>query len=146
LYEGRGAEAARLLRAGIAQDEREENPAGVAIKQIALADALGLQGDTRGAVAAARAALTISKTEAQILPATRWLIRAGASDEAARLGSELDSRLEPHARAYGRIVAAQIALARGRRADAVQALREAVKLGDLWLARLDLGVTYLEAG
>ena len=146
LAEGRAAEASAILQRGIKVDEQQRNPAAVATKRIALADALGMLGDVRGAVAASRAALAIDNTEAQIIPAARWLIAAGKVDDAADLGQVLDKRLEPQARAYRQIVTAQIALARGKRADAVDALREALKFADLWLARFYLGQAYLDAG
>jgi tetratricopeptide (TPR) repeat protein len=106
-----------------------------------------MQGDLKGAVAAVRRALAFDKeTESQILPAVRWLIAANNIDEAAQLGAGLDQRLEAQARAYGRIVAAQVAMARGKRVDAVDAMREALKLADLWLVRFNLGQAYLAAG
>ena len=146
LSEGRAAEAAALLQAGIKADQAQQNPAGVAVKEIALADALGMRGDIKGAVAAARRALAIDKTESQILPAVRWLIAANKLDEAAQLGAELDQGLEAQARAYGRIVAAQVAMARGKRVEAVDSLREGLKLADLWLVHFNLGQAYLAAG
>jgi tetratricopeptide (TPR) repeat protein len=146
LYEGRAAEAAAALRAGIDEDVKLENPAGVAAKQVALADALGTVGNTKGAVAAARAALAIDQTEAQIVPAVQWLVAAGNIEEATQLKGELDRRLETQPRAYARVVAGQMALAKGQRVEAVDALREAIKLADLWLARFFLGRAYLNAG
>ena len=146
LVEGRTSDAIQILRDGIVRDQKDENAAGVAAKQIALADALGSHGDLKGAAAAARAALAIDKTEAQILPAARWLIATNSLDEVAALGAELDNRLEPQPRAYGRIVAGQLALARGKRAEGVAALREALKLADLWMVRFHLGLAYLDAG
>jgi serine/threonine protein kinase/tetratricopeptide (TPR) repeat protein len=146
LSEGDPAKAVELLRAGIAVDRERDNPAAVALKQVALADALGMQREFGQAAAAARAALAIDKSEAQIVPAVRWLLEAGAVEEAARVGAELDGRLEAQPRAYGRVVAAQIALRGGRRVEAVDALREALKLADLWIARFYLGRAYLEAG
>ena len=146
LFEGRTAEAARLLRAGIEKDRQDGNDAGIAAKQIVLADALGMQGDLKAAAASARAALAIDKNETQIVPAVRWLLTTGGHETVAALGAELDNRLESQARAYGRVVAAQLALARGRRAEAVAALRDAQKLADLWLVRFNLGMAYLDAG
>jgi tetratricopeptide (TPR) repeat protein len=147
LSEGRAAEAVAILHAGIKADQEQQNPAGVSAKELALADALGMQGDLKGAVAAARRALAFDKeTESQILPAVRWLIAANNLDEAAQLGAGLDQRLEAQARAYGRIVAAQVAMARGKRVDAVDAMREALKLADLWLVHFNLGQAYLAAG
>ena len=145
LARGMPEEAVKLLRAGIADDRKQDNLAGVAYKQTALADALGMQGNKAAAMAASKAALAIDETEAAIIPAVRWLIAAGKLEEAAKLGTKLDNQLEPQTRAYGRIVAAQIALAGGRYSTAVDALREAQKFADLWLVRFYLGVAYLEA-
>jgi serine/threonine protein kinase/tetratricopeptide (TPR) repeat protein len=146
LAEGRPAEAMAILQTGIAADERQQNPAGVAVKEIALADAFGMQGDVKRAVDHARRALAIANTESQVLPAVRWLIAANHVDEAARLGQQLDASLEAQPRAYGRVVAAQVAHARGRQVEAVDALRDALKLADLWLVRFNLGQAYLDAG
>ena len=146
LSEGRAADAVAILQAGIKADQAQQNPAGVSVKEVVLADALGMQGNIKDAVAAARRALAIDKTESQILPAVRWLIAANNLDEAAQLGAQLDRRLEAQARAYGRIVAAQVAMARGKRVEAVDALREGLKLADLWLVHFNLGQAYLGAG
>jgi len=146
LAQGLAGDAVTALQAGIKADQQQGNPAGVVVKEIALADALGMRGDVTGAAAAARRALAIDKSESQIVPAARWLIAANEIDEASRLGQELDGRLETQARAYGRIVAAQVARARGRHVEAVDALRAALKLADLWLVRFNLGQAYLEAG
>ena len=146
LAEGRAADAIPILEAGIAADDTQQNRAGVAVKAIALADAYGMQGDVKRAVVAARRALAIAKTESQVLPAARWLIAANQIDEAERLGKELDAGLEKQSRAYGRVVAAQVAMARGRPVEAVDALREALNLADLWIVRVNLGQAYLAAG
>ena len=156
LAQGRASEAVTLLQAGIKADRQNQNNAGVATKELVLADALGMQGDVKGAAAAALRALPVDPakpkpteakpTEAQILPAVHWLIAAGKVDEAAKLGQILDNNLEEPVRAYGRVVAAQVARARNRNIDAVDALREALKFADLWLVRFNLGQSYLDVG
>jgi len=147
LAEGRPAEAVAILQAGIKADHAETDLAGVQAKEVVLADAYGMQGNVKAAVAAARRALAIgTKSEAQILPAVRWLIAAKDLAAAEALGAELDGSLEARTRAYGRIVASQIALARGKRVEAVEAMREGLKLADLWLVRYHLGQAYLAAG
>jgi serine/threonine protein kinase/Flp pilus assembly protein TadD len=146
LAEGRAAEAITLLQTGIKADQAEKNLAGVQAKEIVLADAFGMQGNLKAAVAAARRAMEVEKSEAQILPAVRWLIAAKQFDEAERLGAELDQSLEQRTRAYGRVVASQVAMARGKRVEAVDAMREGLKLADLWLVRYQLGQAYLAAG
>jgi tetratricopeptide (TPR) repeat protein len=146
LTQGLAAQAAATLRSGITADGDRQNPAGIATKTVALADALGMQGDVKGAIAAARRAIAIDRTEAQIVPAAHWLIAGREFDEAAGLGQELDRRVEAQPRAYGRMIAAQIALAHGSPVEAVDALRDALKLADLWLVRFSLGQAYLGAG
>jgi eukaryotic-like serine/threonine-protein kinase len=120
LAEGRAADAVAILQAGIKADQAQLNLAGVSVKEIALADALGMQGNIKDAVAAANRALEIDSSESQIVTAARWLIAAKDLTKAERLGAELDQRLEPQAQAYGRLVAAQIALARGKRVEATR--------------------------
>ena len=147
LAEGRAADAIAILQAGIKADHAETDLAGVQAKEIVLADAFGMQGNVKAAVAAARRALAVgTKSEAQILPAVRWLIAAKDVKAAEALGAELDKSLELRTRAYGRIVASQIALARGKPVEAVDAMREALKDADLWLVRYHLGQAYLAAG
>jgi tetratricopeptide (TPR) repeat protein len=147
LAEGRPAEAIALLEPAIKKDQEDKNDAGVAIKQLILADALGMQGNVKAAVESARRALTNNPGDpAYILPTVRWLIAANQIEEAAKLGAQLDQKLAPQARAYGRVVAAQVARARGHYVDAVDALREVPAKTDLWLVRFNLGLAYLDAG
>ncbi|HET7696007.1 MAG TPA: protein kinase [Vicinamibacterales bacterium] len=146
LAEGRAADAIAILQAGIKADQAQQNLAGITAKETALADAYGMQGNIKAAVAASGRALKLDRTEIQVLPAVRWLIAANQLNEAERLGAALEQNLEPRVRAYGRIVAAQVALARGKRVEAVDAMREALKLADLWLVRFHLGQAYLAAG
>jgi serine/threonine protein kinase/tetratricopeptide (TPR) repeat protein len=147
LSEGRPADAIAVLQPAIKKDQDQQNDAGVATKQLILADALGMQGNVKAAVESARRALANNSGDpAYILPTVRWLIAAKQIDEAARLGEELDQKLAPQARAYGRVVAAQVARARGHYVDAVDALREVPAKTDLWLVRFNLGLAYLDAG
>ena len=49
-------------------------------------------------------------------------------------------------RAYAHIITGELALAQRRFSDAIRELSAALKEADLWLARFDLGVAYVEAG
>ena len=58
----------------------------------------------------------------------------------------LDNRLQKQSRAYAKIIDADLAMRHNRRASAIDTLREATKLADLWLARYEMGVAYAQAG
>jgi serine/threonine protein kinase/Flp pilus assembly protein TadD len=146
IYQGRAAAAVAVLRQGIAADEKAGNRDLAAVKWVALAEALDLAGRNQEAVAAARKGLAASKEMSVLVPAGRLLARLGASADAREAARQLSASLEPQTRAYGKIVEANIAAQAGQWADAVDALRAAIRLADVWLARFDLGVTYVRAG
>jgi hypothetical protein len=72
-------------------------------------------------------------------------VALGRVREAEEIGKTLDSQLPPQPRAYGRLIAARLALSRNDATAAVLALREGIKLADLWLLRYWLGVALVEA-
>lgn len=146
LYQGRARDAIDLLRRGIARDREARSEAGVTSKQVVLAEALLLQGNAAAAAAAARLALEGDQTEAVVVPAAQILLAARSEAAVAQLASRLDNQLDRQSRAYGRLLAGQVALGKGRRIEAVEAFREAIKLADVWLARFNLGLAFLQAG
>lgn len=145
LFDGRIADAIALLDEGIAADTKAGNAPGIATKQIVKAEALALLGRTPAAAEAARRALAADRSDTIAARAAPLLIAAGAEADALKLGADLDNKLEEGSRAYGRIIAGQVALARGRRVEAVDAFKDAIQLADVWLARFLLGRAYLEA-
>ena len=88
----------------------------------------------------------MANEDATQAPAGRLLARLGKPAEAMAIASRLSGKLEPQSRAYGRIVEANVAMQAGRWADAVDALRAAIKFADIWLARYDMGIAYVRAG
>jgi serine/threonine protein kinase/tetratricopeptide (TPR) repeat protein len=146
LSQGRAAEAIGILHAGIKADRAEENLTGVANKEIVLADAYGMQGDTRAAAAAVRRALEIDPGMPQAVPGTRWLIAAKDWAAVEQLAAENKADLELEQRAYRLVIAAQLALARGKPVEALDGLRKALTHADLWLVRYYLGQAYFAAG
>ncbi len=62
LVEGRAAEAVRLLRAGIARDQQDQNAAGVAAKHVAVADAMGTRQRTMRRIACKQAPTSTRRT------------------------------------------------------------------------------------
>jgi len=146
LYQGRFADAARILEAGIAADEQARNTAGLAAKLLALAEVRAETGAMGAAVETATRALAIGPDEAIVVPAARMLLHAGRDAEASRLAATLGQQLQPQRQAYARILQGEIALSGRRYADAVNSFRAAQKLADVWLGRYELGIAYLQAG
>ncbi len=146
LYEGRPEQAEAELTKGIAADEKAGSKDLEGVKWVALAEALEARGERSKALAAARHAIGASKDQATVVSAARVFAGLGSLEEARGLARELGSSLEPQPRAYAKIVEAEVAMASGQWADAVDALRAATRLADLWLVRFDLGVAYVRAG
>ena len=146
LYVGQEAEAARILEEGIAEDVKADNQTAMAAKYVALAEAHTGTGRKSAAIRAARKALEISRSEEVAFPAARILIAVGRAQEADALAQELGAQLEPQRRAYGKLIEAGIARSRRQTVEALEALRSAQKLADVWLGRFMLGRLYVEAG
>jgi len=146
MYEGRYADSVSSLPAAIAEDTTAGDGAGAAAKYIALGEAQLAQGTRDRAVAAAEQALRASTGETVRLSAARLLVGARREAQAQELATELSKQTQGYSRAYADIVRADIALARGAPADAVDALRNAQKTADLWLVHFLLGRAYVEAG
>jgi eukaryotic-like serine/threonine-protein kinase len=146
LYLGRVGQADAELRAGIAADDTAGRRALEGVKWAALAEALEAAGRLPQAAGAAKRAIGLSKEDAVLVPAGRLLARLGSADDARAVTRQLGSSLEPQTRAYGKIVEANIAMQAGQWADAVDALRAAIRLADIWAVRFDLGVAYVRAG
>lgn len=155
MYQGRYADAEPLLIKGIAADQAAKNAVGAAAKHVALAEVYSAQRKMAAAVGAAQSALKLSRLESIAVPAARVFVAAGKEADARALSAELDARLAPRSRAYGKLVTGEIALHRGRIAEAVDAFRASQQFVDYspkgankgyWLARFDLGVAYVLAG
>jgi tetratricopeptide (TPR) repeat protein len=146
LYQGRFADAAAILQAGIAADEAAKNTAGLASKLLALAETYLDLRKTRAAVETARRALKLGQDETIVVPAARVLLHAGDAAGARALASALGQQLQPQRRAYAKVLEGEIALAERRTFDAVEAFRAAQKIADVWLGRVGLGIAYVEAG
>jgi tetratricopeptide (TPR) repeat protein len=146
LYNGRHAEVETLLSSAISADRQARNTAGVAAKLIARAEARQLAGDRKDAIALAKEALGLNTAESIVVPAARVMLASGRRAEALAVAAELGKRLNPRARAYGKVIESEAALHEGRTLEAVEAARAALKLADLWLVRYALGVAYVQAG
>ena len=146
LYEGRSADAARLLEAGAAADAGEGHTSQAARKLTALADALRLEGRNGEALRAVQRALaSTDRYEVRVESAVTY-IGLGRLREASALADELRGSLRQDPQAYARVIDGLVLLARRQPRDAVREFTEAAAMADTWLGRFGLGRAYLELG
>jgi len=145
-YRGNMVAARALLVDGIEQDIAAENQTAAAVKNIALAQTYIAAGSAAPAIAAASRAVALSSWESVNVAAARVFLDAGDAERAAAIATELSAKLLPQSHAYGQMLQAILARSEGEHVQAVDMLRDAVGLADLWLIRYELGRTYLEAG
>ena len=145
IYEGRYADAVKILRDGAAADLNAKNPARAAIKLTAAGYAELLRGRAELAIAAAKEALSHSKAFPTRFLAGRLLAEAGAVDDARPIARALADDLAIEPQAHGLILQGLIALKEGSAREAIRRLTEANALLDTWFAHFDLGRAYLEA-
>jgi len=146
LYEGRLADAAKTLEAGIATDLKSDMAFRAADKCLMLAQTRLTQGRKDLAAAAADRGLAIDKSPEIEFGAGEIFIETGQPDKARDLAAALRLKLEPGQKAYARILGGRLSLQRGEIADATALFEEARNLADTWLVRFYLGLAYLEAG
>ena len=146
MYEGNLEEAVRILQEGIEVDERTTNQGLGAAKYVVLAEAFRQLQDRPRAMAAVQKAREEGPQEEIVVPAAAIYLWAGQSAEAEKISQALQAQFEPHRRAYGKLVEGQIAVRERRTIDAIEAFRAGLKLSDLWLLRLNLGILNVEAG
>jgi len=146
LYEGRFADAARILEEGAGADVAAKAPDRAAEKFAMLAHTRLLQGQRKAAVVAADSALDRSSTLKVQFLAGRVLAAEGQTAHAKALSEKLTADLKAEAQAYGKLIEGQIALSRGDPKAAMKPIMEANALVDTWIGRFDLGRAYLEAG
>jgi tetratricopeptide (TPR) repeat protein len=145
MYLGRFDESLAGLERGIAADEKAGNAYDAALKLVALSEAHQALGRRDRAIAAARRAVRDARHESVLFPAGLVLLDAGLADEAAKVAGSLEELLQTQTSAYARLLNGQIALARGRRAEGLDLLRQGLARHDSWFARYLLGRAYLDA-
>ena len=146
MYQGEYEKAVPILTAGIARDERIKNPAAQAAKLVALGEAHLALGNQAEALAAAKRGMELTHDPSVLVPSARVLIAAGRSREANDVAAELRQLPQATARAYEKILQAEIALSQKRNADAQLEIDGALKLADLWMVRLVSGIAGVQSG
>jgi eukaryotic-like serine/threonine-protein kinase len=145
LYEGRFADAKRILEQGIAADRKVENLDAMANKFVTLAYLeLGMQ-HKQPALAAAEKALAGSQAAKIKFLAAQIFVDAGEVAKARELAAKLASGLSAEPQAYAKIIEGTSALKGGDAPQAIKILAEANNLLDTWIGRFELGRAYLQA-
>jgi serine/threonine protein kinase/tetratricopeptide (TPR) repeat protein len=145
LYEGRFADAVRILQQGAAADLAARNPDGAASKFAALAHVQILRGQKQAAVAAADKALANSQSvSARFLSAIAF-VEAGELTKAQKLAASLGSELQAEPQSYGKIIEGMVSAKRDDMKSAVESLTGATKLLDTWISHFEAGRVDLKA-
>jgi tetratricopeptide (TPR) repeat protein len=125
----------------VAEGRRE----AAALNGLLLADAKLLDEDPAGAVNAARASLELSDTARTKISAALVFVEAGAPESALEIARELAMSTRNTDRAYGRAIIAAQMRQNGEYVEAIELLRQALDVADLWRLHFELGRTYAEA-
>jgi len=145
-FEGRFADAAKILEAGAAVDEQAKEAERAADKFLAIANVQLARKQQRPAAAAAERALMLHGKAAKIrFMAARVLVEAGQIPRAQQLTSELAKERLAEPRAYAKILEGEMSLKKGELGPAIDSFNAANGLLDTWIGRFDLGRAYLQA-
>jgi len=147
LYEGRAADAIKILEKGIEMDRKEKNQEAAGKKLAMLADAHLLAGQAAAAGAAAEKAVTTSPQDmAVIFWAARVYLTLGQEARALALAKQLGAQLQADPQAYAKLIEGEALLKRQKSREALDLFQQAGKLADTWVGHYDLGLAYLAAG
>jgi serine/threonine protein kinase/Tfp pilus assembly protein PilF len=145
IYEGRLADAVKILEEGITFDLENEQPYDAAIKCIMLARSYLLQDKKEPAVEAANRAVEITDASEVQFSSALIYVSAGQTDKARTLHAELNKKPEREPRAYARLIGGELSRARGDIGNAVSLFHESKDLIDTWICHFYLGRAYLQA-
>ncbi len=145
LFEGRFADAARLVEAGI-QSDLASKDAAAAGKWILSGEALLHLGRKQQAAAAAGHAASGGSDESILYPAAMLYFETGDETKAMALADQLSRRFDPDSIAYSKLIAGKQLLKHGRLREAIDRFTDARKTSDTWAGRLELARAYVEAG
>jgi tetratricopeptide (TPR) repeat protein len=145
-FEGRFADAVKILEAGAAADVQAKEAERAADKFLALANVQLARKQQRPAAAAAERALMLHPKAVKIrFMAARVFIEANQIPKAQALIAELAKERLAEPRAYAKILEGQMLLKKGELGPAIDSFTAANGLLDTWIGRFDLGRAYLQA-
>lgn len=143
IYTGRFESARQILTDAIETDLANGNTGAAARKYLALAHAWLAESQYDEAVAAVENGLALASGLAERVPAGIIYVMTGRLEKAREIADDLASQLQPQSRAYGLMLKGMIAREDEDHVAAVDNMREAIELADLWLIHFELGQTYL---
>ncbi|MGI9233211.1 MAG: tetratricopeptide repeat protein [Woeseiaceae bacterium] len=136
--------AVESLTAGIAHDDGISNARSAATKRAMLAEALAVTGDSKQAKVALQPLLQDTGA-GRAVPAALVSLQIGDTATAASIAEALGAKLQSQSRAYSLMIEGMLKLRDGEAVAAIDKLRAAIDMADLWLVRFQLGKAYLEA-
>ena len=144
-YQGKYAEAVRILEQGAATDIAAQMADNAARKYAALGNLEELQGHHAAALSDIGKALANSQSSQIKFLAASTYIDAGDPAKAQKLATSLSSEFSSEPQAYSKIIEGMILLKRNDARGAVQQITAANNLLDTWIGRFELGRAYLAA-
>lgn len=149
IYLGQFDRARGTLEQGIQRDLERGAQVAAAVKYVALAEAFVGSGETADARNALASALAASDQDAVKIGAALAFLSLEDTESATAIADELSTRKRPNARAeraYALMIQAAAHRQSGRLVEAIDLLRSAADLADLWRVRYELGRAYLDIG
>jgi eukaryotic-like serine/threonine-protein kinase len=146
LYQGRIADAIKILEQGIKDDNTNKNPDGMAGKLATLAQAQLLAGKPADATHEVDQALSTSHEVPIQFWAARAYIAANQDAKALAIARDLSSRLDADPQAYGKLIEGEVQLRHSKAQDALKLFLDAKKIADTLMGHFDAGRAYVEAG
>jgi tetratricopeptide (TPR) repeat protein len=146
MFEGRWADAEKLLTEGVAADAKTKNTTAQAAKLVMRAELHATSNRMPQAISDLQEALALSKEHSTLLQAALIYVRANRRGEAQTIAQELSKQFQRRGRAYGEIAQGELARVAASYVAAVEALNRSEALSDLWLGRFSLARVYIEAG
>jgi tetratricopeptide (TPR) repeat protein len=145
-YQGKYADAARILSKGAAGDVAAKMDDNAARKYAALGNIETIQGNHSAALSDLQKALAKSQSIQIEFLAARSYVDLGEFAKAQKLATSLSAALSSEAQAYGKTVQGLIALKHKDTNEAIRQITAANNLLDTWIGHYDLERAYLEAG
>jgi eukaryotic-like serine/threonine-protein kinase len=145
-YQGKYADAERILSQGAADDGSAKMDDNAARKYAALGNLEAIEGKHAAALSDLEKALQKSQSiQIEFLVAGSYA-DLGEFAKAQKLATSLSAALSSEPQAYGKIIQGMIALKRKDNNEAIRQIKAANNLLDTWIGHYDLGQAYLEAG
>jgi tetratricopeptide (TPR) repeat protein len=146
IYEGRLADASRLLQQGADEARKADRTDSAAANLALLGYVELLRKHKPAAMAALDKATADSKSDSTRFLAARAYVLAGETDKARSLATQLAAGATPEPQANAKLIEGEIALQEKDPRKAIELFSASDKLVKSWIADFDLGRAYLDAG